>query len=157
CGIAKEIDVDDVVDVGVIGMTTVLDRADLGGCLDHTFGKEKAGRERTIVARRSHRDGERLSMQSNLERLFYREAVSCRAIGLWSFTWDTDDGEGPLRRCWGPSALPMTSRRPPATRPACTVARAGNSRSKNGRYASFIAAKLWRSVTYTRLSTTSAG
>ena len=67
--------VDDVAEVGVAGAAAVEHAAHVGRRRDHAFGQEQAQREFVIGAGRSHRDGERLASDADLERLLDRHGV----------------------------------------------------------------------------------
>jgi hypothetical protein len=59
----------------MIGMVTMLDRADIGVGSNHIFGVKKPGGERAIVTGCSHDGRERLAVKSDFEWLF-----DCRQI-----------------------------------------------------------------------------
>ena len=79
-GVAEQVDVDDVVDVGTVGMPAVLDGAESSAVAHDAFRQQEAGRERAIVAGRPHDHRERPAVQPDLERLLHRGEIVRRTI-----------------------------------------------------------------------------
>ena len=73
--LADEIDVDDVVDVGMVGVPAVLDGAEVVVRSDDAFGEQEPRRELAVGPRRAHDDRERAAVQPDLERLLGRGDV----------------------------------------------------------------------------------
>lgn len=74
-GAAYEIHVDDVVNVGMIGVAAMFDCAELVVRVNDPFGQQEAGCQLTIRTWCSHDDGKWLSMQPDFERLLRRREI----------------------------------------------------------------------------------
>ena len=67
--------IDHVREIGVFRIVPVRYRLELVGLLDDALGVEKAGRELFVVSRAAHDHGDTLTVETDLERFFYRELV----------------------------------------------------------------------------------
>src|SRR4029078_4372839 len=75
-------------------MPAMLDGTDVRGGADYALGKQEPGCKRLIVAGRPHDDGERLAMETNVERLLGGSEIGAAFAALPS---DPQHLDGPHR------------------------------------------------------------
>ena len=121
---------------GCDGFDAGLDARNVPGAADDPLGHQEAGDQVAIVAGRPHEHRERLAVDADLQRLLDGRGVDQALAGAVA---QPLDGNGSAH---GFTAVNMISTSPSgATRPAPTVARAGNASRNISRYASFMPAK----------------
>ena len=67
-GLLQQVDIDDVVMLGMCGVSAVFDRADVVGRGNDSFRKEKASGQLTVGTWRAHDHGKRASVQPHFQR-----------------------------------------------------------------------------------------